>query len=137
MARVICPRCGKPHRKGERCKCSDSSPFRGRSDSRPRTVEQERNRKKTNPWRVDYSRAEYQRARQAALDRTGGRCAISGVRIADRINGRWVMRGNGGVHHIVPLSQGGDNSQGNLVPLETSIHNKLEAERRRSDASGR
>lgn len=124
MAKVMCPRCGKPHGKGERCTCSSANPRWRRS------AEQERGRKSSNPWRSGYSSTEYRKARQAVLEATGGRCAISGVRIADKVGGKWVMRGNGGVHHKVPLSMGGTNSPGNLIPLETSIHNRMDAERR-------
>lgn len=123
----ICPTCGKPHPVGEPC------PMRKRQSGSKRTREQERGRKGKNPWRTEYSSAEYQRARQAVLDATDGRCAVSGVRIAERRAGRWVMLGNGGIHHKVPLSQGGTNDVSNLIPLETGVHNRIEAERRRRE----
>lgn len=125
MVKVMCPRCGKLHQKGQRCTCSPSK------SNWKRSAEQERARKSRNPWRTQYSSVEYQRARQAVLEATGGRCAVSGVRIADKVHGRWVMRGNGGIHHRVPLSQGGSNDVSNLVPLETGVHNRIDAERRR------
>lgn len=130
MAKVMCPRCGKPHAKGERCpKAPDVKRRHG-----ARTADQERGRKTANPWRSEYSSAQYLKARQAALARTGGRCAVTGEVIADMRNGRWVMRGNGGVHHIVPLSSGGSNDPSNLVPMCTSAHNKADAARRRNAA---
>lgn len=123
----MCAKCGRPHAVGERC------PMRAASSGSKRTREQERGRKAANPWRRSYSSAEYQRARQAALDATDGRCAVSGVRIAEKRGGRWVMLGNGGVHHKVPLSQGGTNDASNLVPLETGVHNRVDAARRRGE----
>lgn len=126
MAMVMCPRCGRPHRKGERCPCSPAKP------SWRRSPEQERGRKAKNPWRAGYSSSQYQQARQAVLEATGGRCAVSGIKIADKVHGRWVMRGNGGIHHRVPLSMGGSNDVSNLIPLETGVHNALEAKRRRN-----
>lgn len=122
----ICPKCGKV--------VSGSCP-RCRSRSK-RTPAQERERKKTNPWRSHYQSKEYRDARQVALSRTDGRCAVSGVRIADYRNGQWVLRKNGSVHHIVPLSQGGRDTPDNLLPLSVSVHNRIDAERRRRQRLG-
>lgn len=130
MRTVLCPTCGKPHAKGEMCPRCKAAPNSTRGGGK-RSKEAERSRKTANPWRSEYSTKAYRSARQAVLERTGGRCAVSGAMIADKVNGRWVMRGNGGVHHIVPLSQGGSNEPSNLVPLETGVHNRIEAERRR------
>lgn len=129
MVKVMCPRCGKLHQKGQRCPCSPS-----KSNWR-RSKEQERGRKADNPWRTGYSSKQYQQARQTVLEAMDGCCAVSGVRIADKVNGRWVMRGNGGIHHVIPLSQGGTNNVANLIPLSTAVHNHIEAERRRRDAT--
>lgn len=117
--RRICPKCGRVV--SGRCPRCGSA----------RTSEQERARKAANPWRSHYSSKEYKRACQVALSRTDGRCAVSGVRIADYRGGRWIMRSGGGIHHIVPLSQGGTDDPENLVPLHVSVHNKLDAELRR------
>ena len=114
--RRICPRCGKV-----RCTCKRAG----------RSPEQERARKKANPWRSRYGTKAYKDACQAALSRTGGRCAVSGARIADMRDGRWVMRPCGGIHHRVPLSQGGSDDPSNLVPLHVSVHNRVDAELRR------
>lgn len=122
----LCSRCGRPVPEGKSCPRCGSA----RSASR-RTKDAERARKSENPWRSEYGSAEYQRNRQIALDKTDGRCAVSGIRIADKRNGRWVMRQNGGVHHIVALSEGGDNSVGNLLPLDVRVHAQIEARRRR------
>ena len=121
--RRLCPRCGKPY--------SGSACPRCRPKGRPRTREQERARKAANPWRSHYGSKKYKDACQAALSRTGGRCAVSGVQIADLRGGRWVMRPCGGIHHIVPLSKGGTDDPSNLVPLHVSVHNKIDTELRR------
>lgn len=130
----VCGRCGKPYRTPGHCPRCEKA--RAAQKARPapsrskRTKAQEGKRREKNPWRTHYKSAEYRRARQVALTRTNGRCAVSGVRIADVVGGKWVMRGNGGIHHIVPLSRGGTDSPDNLVPLETSVHNRIDAELR-------
>lgn len=128
MGVKVCPRCGKPYRTPGQCpRCEKTRPAPSRSK---RTKAQEGKRREKNPWRSHYQSAEYRRARQVALTRTDGCCAVSGVRIADVVGGKWVMRGNGGIHHVVPLSRGGTDSPDNLVPLETSVHNRIDAELR-------
>lgn len=128
MGVKVCPRCGKPYRVPGFCpRCGKARPAPSRSK---RTKAQEGKRREKNPWRSHYRSAEYRRARQVALTRTNGCCAVSGVRIADVVGGKWVMRGNGGIHHVVPLSRGGTDSPDNLVPLETSVHNRIDAELR-------
>ena len=140
MGVKVCPRCGKPYRTPGQCprcekaraerkaraaQAGQAAPSRSK-----RTKAQEGKRREKNPWRSHYQSAEYRRARQIALTRTNGCCAVSGVRIADVVGGKWVMRGNGGIHHVVPLSRGGTDSPDNLVPLETSVHNRIDAELR-------
>lgn len=128
MGVKVCGRCGKPYRTPGHCpRCEKTRPAPSRSK---RTKAQEGKRREKNPWRSHYQSAEYRRARQVALTRTNGCCAVSGVRIADVVGGKWVMRGNGGIHHVVPLSRGGTDSPDNLVPLETSVHNRIDAELR-------
>ena len=128
MGVKVCPRCGKPYRTPGHCpRCGKARPAPSRSK---RTKAQESKRREKNPWRSHYRSAEYRRARQIALTRTNGCCAVSGVRIADVVGGKWVMRGNGGIHHVVPLSRGGTDSPDNLVPLETGVHNRIDAELR-------
>ena len=127
--RSLCPRCGFALPGGLPCpRCGHGSRKRSR-----RTPEQERARKQSNPWRSRYSSAEYKRNCQRALDATGGRCAVSGIRIADMRDGRWVMRPNGGVHHKVPLSRGGTDDVSNLMPLDVKVHNMIDAQRRREE----
>lgn len=134
MGVKVCGRCGKPYRTPGHCTRCEKA--RAAQKARPapsrskRTKAQEGNRREKNPWRTHYKSAEYRRARQVALTRTNGCCAVSGVRIADVVGGKWVMRGNGGIHHVVPLSRGGTDSPDNLVPLETSVHNRIDAELR-------
>lgn len=134
MGVKVCPRCGKPYRTPGQCHRCEKA--RAAQKARPapsrskRTKAQEGKRREKNPWRTHYQSAEYRRARQVALTRTNGCCAVSGVRIADVVGGKWVMRGNGGIHHVVPLSRGGTDSPDNLVPLETSVHNRIDAELR-------
>ena len=128
MGVKVCPRCGKPYRTPGHCpRCEKARTAPSRSK---RTKAQEDKRREKNPWRTHYQSAEYRRARQVALTRTNGCCAVSGVKIADVVGGKWVMRGNGGIHHVVPLSRGGTDSPDNLVPLETSVHNRIDAELR-------
>lgn len=123
--RSLCPSCGRPKPSGGPC------PRCGRGAKSRRTPEQERARKQANPWRSNYSSAEYKHNCQKALAETGGRCAVSGIKIADYKGGRWVMRPNGGIHHKVPLSGGGTNDPSNLIPLDVKVHNMLDAQRRR------
>ena len=123
MAR-LCPRCGKPVLHGACPRCGAGGKSR-------RTPEQERRRRQEHPERARYSSAAYKKACQAALSRTGGLCQISGVRVADRVGGRWVMRKNGGVHHIVPIAEGGTDDPSNLMPLDVAVHNRIDAELRR------
>lgn len=136
MGVKVCGRCGKPYRTPGHCPRCEKTRAAQRARPAPsrskRTKAQEGKRREKNPWRTHYQSAEYRRARQVALTRTNGRCAVSGVRIADVVGGKWVMRGNGGIHHIVPLSRGGTDSPDNLVPLETSVHNRIDAELRAS-----
>lgn len=134
MGVKVCHRCGKPYRTPGHCprceKARAAQRARPATSRSKRTKAQEGKRREKNPWRTHYQSAEYRRARQVALTRTNGCCAVSGVRIADVVGGKWVMRGNGGIHHVVPLSRGGTDSPDNLVPLETSVHNRIDAELR-------
>ena len=125
MRKRLCPTCGKPVPAGEPCPRCGARKYR-------RTPEQERERNARNPTRKSYGSAEYRRNRQIALDITGGRCAMTGVRIAEKIGGEWSMLGNGGVHHVVPLSEGGTDDLSNLMPLCTKAHALVEAELRRT-----
>lgn len=132
--RRLCPKCGRPVPVGQQCPRCSKAPQGKRPSHGSRTREQEASRKTANPWRSQYATSAYQRARQAALASTGGRCAICGRQIAQTRDGRWVMgRGAGGVHHVRALSQGGGNGPNNLVPLCSACHNRVDAERRRGE----
>lgn len=120
--RMLCPVCGKPVPCGCKKKASRSR----------RTPDQERERNEKNPSRSRYKSKAYKRACQLALSRTDGRCAVTGKRIADMRGGKWVMRPGGGVHHIVPIREGGTDDPSNLVPLCASVHNAIDAELRKS-----
>ena len=131
MSSKLCPKCGRPY-KGARCpRCSNGSKaLSGAHSKSKRTQDAERARKAANPWRVEYGRAEYRKARQAAITRSGGRCAACGKVCAECIGGRWRTLDSGGVHHIVPLSGGGTNAPSNLVLLCVPCHNRADALRR-------
>lgn len=121
----LCPKCGKPY-SGASCPRCKRQLGHGK-----RTREQEAARKAQNPWRSEYGSQEYRKARQSALSATGGRCALCGRVVAEFV-GRWrMLPGAGGVHHIRALSSGGGNDAGNLAPLCSSCHNRVDAERRR------
>ena len=89
------------------------------------------------PWRATgYGRA-YRAARQAVIERQRGRCAVTGRVVAEKRGGTWrITEPGAGVHHRVPLSEGGDESPANLVLLSASAHALVDAERRRR-AAGR
>lgn len=131
MAR-ICPGCGRVIVSGSCPRCRPR-PKPSKSTFR-RSPEQERERKKSNPWRVHYSSAAYKANCQKVLERYDGCCAMTGARIAVKVKGRWkILNGKGGIHHIKPLSQGGTDDVLNLIPLSVRAHNRIEAERRRKD----
>lgn len=128
MPARLCQRCGKPIKQSGPC------PRCGYGKRRPskRTVEQERERKAKNPWRSQYASKAYKEACQKVLSRSNGCCEVSGIRIAYYVGGRWKMRPNGGIHHKVPLSQGGTNSVENLMALDVHVHNMIDAQLRRN-----
>lgn len=134
MRTVMCPRCGRPHPKGQKCPHCSVTAYPSRSPSRSRrTKEQEARRLQENPWRASYSDPAYQRARQTAMSRTSGCCAACGKPVATFRNGRWYSGKYGGVHHISALSEGGSAADpDNLVLLCTTCHNRIDAERRKS-----
>lgn len=131
MAVRLCPRCGKPVKKGEKCLKCDT-----RSCKRPnhgtRTAEQERARNVSEKWRKDYSSSVYQQNRQRVCARQNGCCARCGKPVATFRAGKWYTGKYGGIHHVNALSQGGSNTDvNNLVLLCTQCHNQIDAERRR------
>ena len=134
MAR-LCSRCGAAMPDGVRT-CPRCGAGRARSGSK-RTRQRERERKTREPYRAGYGR-EYQRARQKALDRTGGRSAISGKVIAKRDGkGRWRMLPCGAVHHIVELRNGGTNDSTNRLPVTKAEHDLIHRDQRRRERERR
>lgn len=129
MPSRMCPTCGKPYRGSVCPRCRKDASGSQRKHG-TRSKEAEKVRKDANPWRSEYGRAEYRKARQIAIQRTNGRCAVTGTKCAVYRDGEWKVLPNGGVHHIVPLSQGGGNDPDNLVLLCTAAHNKIDAARR-------
>ena len=89
------------------------------------------------PWRADGYGHAYRRNRQAVIERQRGRCAVTGKVVAEKKGGTWrITEPGAGVHHKVPLSDGGTDDPSNLVLLSASAHAIVDAERRRrrSDA---
>ena len=65
----------------------------------------------------------YRKARQFAIDRTGGLCASCGTPVAARHNGRWtIIMPGGSVHHITKRIRGGADTDDNLVLLCPTCH---------------
>ena len=123
--KTFCPHCGCIVPAGERCSC--------RAQTRKRKpTEADKYRSQNEPWRRNYSRAEYQRARQAAIERTQGRCTDCGRLCAWKDGTKWRTAGMGGeVDHVRALSEGGTNDPSNLQLRCKSCHGKRDAARRR------
>lgn len=128
MPSRVCPICGKPYQ-GAACPRCRKRVSRLAAKHGTRSKEQEKARKAANPWRVEYGRVEYRKARQAAVQRSMGRCASCGRKCAELSGGTWRVA-CGGVHHIRALSQGGSSDVSNLVLLCPSCHNRIDAARR-------
>ena len=122
--RSYCPHCGRIVPAGQRCAC------RPRPKRKP--TQADKARAKREPWRRNYSSAEYQAARQQAIDRTKGRCTDCGRQCAWHDGKRWRTAGMGGeVDHIVPLCKGGTNDPANLALRCKSCHGLKDAKLRR------
>ena len=129
MSRRMCPVCGKPY-SGAACpRCAKRASHLTKRTHGTRSKDAEGARKAANPWRVEYGRVEYRKARQAAIQRSMGRCASCGRKCAELSGGTWRVT-CGGVHHIRALSQGGGSNVSNLVLLCPSCHNRIDAARR-------
>lgn len=114
----LCPVCG-------RAGCAGHAPSR---TSGRRTPEAERARAASEPWRAAYSSAAYRKARQAAIARHGGACALCGRPVFARgRDGVWraTVRG-AGVHHVRKLSQGGAAAQPGMIPVCPACHAGLD-----------
>ena len=85
------------------------------------------------PWRINYTTAEYQKARQQAIARTRGRCTDCGKVCAWFDGNKWRTAGMGGeVDHLKALCEGGTNDPANLELRCKSCHGKRDAKRRRN-----
>lgn len=92
---------------------------------------------KDEPWRADGYGSAYRRARQVVIERQKGRCAVTGKVVAEKRGGTWrITEPGAGVHHKVPLSDGGTEDPSNLVLLSARAHALVDAERRRSRGRG-
>lgn len=109
--RRLCPRCGSPMPAGGPCpKC-------GRPKRGPDRREQ--------PYRRGYRDPEYEAMRQRVIARQRGRCASCGKACAEWDGHRWrTGRLGGQVHHIVPLSRGGSNTDTNAALLCEACHRR-------------
>ena len=127
--RSFCPYCHGIVPAGRRCPCRKAKrkPTPGDADRRQR-----------EPWRGNYSTAEYRRNRQAAIERTQGRCTDCGCTCAEKRDGVWRTAGLGGeVDHLVALEDGGGNEPSNLALRCKSCHANRDAARRRAKGRDR
>jgi 5-methylcytosine-specific restriction endonuclease McrA len=122
----FCPYCGRIVPACQRCTC------RPRPKRKP--TKGDATRKEREPWRSEYSTAAYQRARQEAIARTGGRCTDCG-RVCARFDGKvWRTAGLGGeVDHVRALCDGGTNDAWNLQLRCKSCHKRRDDARRRAE----
>ena len=129
MAKKFCPHCYQVVNVGQTCPCRKRKRKPTPGDA---------TRAAREPWRKEYSSAEFQRNRQAAIERQGGRCADCGQTCAHYSNGKWHTAAYGGeVDHERPLCEGGTNDVSNLALRCKSCHGKAEARRRRARAEKR
>lgn len=123
--RTFCPHCGSIVSAGQRCNC------RPRPKRKP--TQGDKTRMQREPWRINYTTAEYQKARQEAIQRTRGRCTDCGKPCAWWDGSKWRTAGMGGeVDHLKALCEGGTNDPANLELRCKSCHGKRDAKRRRN-----
>lgn len=121
----FCPHCGRVVPAGARCTC------RPRPKRRP--TRGDKTRAEREPWRSRYSTQEYRRNRQAAIERTKGRCTDCRTVCAWHDGIKWRTAGMGGeVDHIKALSDGGTDDAGNLALRCRSCHKKRDDMRRKA-----
>ncbi len=113
--KTFCPHCYRVVPAGRTCPC------------RKRDAQ----RKESEPWRQNYSDAEYLANRQKVIERQGGRCKDCGKACAEWDGDKWITQRMGGeVDHEVPLSKGGTNDVQNLSLRCRWCHRKADAKRR-------
>ncbi len=117
--RALCPVCGRAGCREHRER---------RKGGGPRGADRERARAASEPWRAAYSTAAYRKARQAAIARFGGACAVCGRPVfAKGPDGTWRAAVAGaGVHHVRKLSQGGAAAQPGMLPVCPACHAMLD-----------
>lgn len=121
--RSFCPYCGRIVPAGCRCDCRPRPPRSKKPDTRKREGE---------PWRSEYSSAEYRRARQEACERTRGHCTDCGKVCAWHDGAKWRTQGMGGeVDHVDMLRLGGTSDASRLDLVCKSCHAKRDAARRK------
>lgn len=119
--RSLCPVCG-------RAGCTEHARAADRRARKPRTREQDRERERSAKYRAKYRSPDYKRARQRAIRRYGGKCAICGAEAFRRnAKGVWVQLIPGaGVHHPTKLSEGGSAAQDGMIPVCPACHAELD-----------
>ena len=111
----FCPYCNSIVPAGRECPCRN----RGQR------------RKQGEPWRESYSQRDYERNRQAVIERQRGRCKDCGRVCAEWDGARWrTQRLGGEVDHEVPLAEGGANEASNLALRCRHCHRRADAARR-------
>ena len=124
--RTFCPHCGRIVPDGQRCDC------RPRPKRKP--TQGDATRKQREPWRKQYGNRTYRKARQQAIARTDGRCAVCGARCAYHDGTKWLTASMGGeVHHRKALCEGGSDDASNLMLVCKSCHKRLDDARRRGN----
>lgn len=127
--RTFCPYCHAIVPAGQRCPCRKAKRKATAGDA---------TRQQREPWRSNYGDAEYQRNRQAAIERSKGRCVDCGETVAVHDGTKWRTAQYGGeVDHIVALEEGGTNDAVNLALRCKSCHGLRDAARRREKARNR
>lgn len=124
MPKVFCPHCGGLKDPGKRCDCQPAP--------KRRTTPGDASRNLREPWRVDYSSAEYRKARQVAIERSNGHCVDCGVLCAEKIGGVWkTQRFGGEVDHEAMLRNGATSDPSGLALRCRKCHRGADAQRRR------
>ena len=126
---TFCPHCGSIVPAGRTCPCRK----RKRKPTPGDATRGER-----EPWRREYRDPQYQRNRQAVIERQRGRCIDCGEVCASWDGSKWATKPYGGeVDHEVPLCEGGTSSTKTMALRCKRCHGKAEAKRRAARAARR